>query len=979
MTRSTALRGFTALVVLVSASGAAVVQEAPTRLEWNILALRVDFALEEPDQLSTTGTGRFDLRDFFQAAPEYAFPYDTPPHDRHYFEHHLDALARYYDAVSEGTIAITYQVFPRQQEAAYTLPEPALTYGNGRSEEEIGAKWAQLLADAVALADADVDGPAFSEYQSFLVFHAGVGHETGLLNDIRSVYLSTDDLSRHRPEPIEADSGRVRIRDGWILPEATSFQGQGGLNGLLAKFFGHQLGLPGLSNFADGLPALGGWSLMDIGANNLGFVFGDSLQVVVGFVPSHPMAWSKARLGWIEPVVVRRDTTIAIVATDRRATLPKAVRIPITPTEYFLLENRQQRGNRGLPEGADERYANADVVWIDAGDVEFSGDNNTGVWLGVPEQDAFVPGSGILIWHVDEGRIADRILDGSINNDPVRPGIVLEEADGYRDIGNPVFDRLSEIEGSVHDPFFTGGNERFAGDTLPDSRSNSGHHSGIEVVVRSAPADTMWVEVRFAGRQAGWPRALEGVDLLQAFDVDGDGALELLVGKGNGMSVLEAGDPEEEWNLAGARLLASADAAADGSAELFTSSGNQVSAWDFRAAEPRWSTLVDGSIGSALYSSRLSLFPGQGVLALAGDDGLTLLGAADGELLRRDQGRFTALAAADLDGDGEDELWVGGEAGLLRVDADGLLQVGASESVTGLASGDLDGDGRSTVVAVPMREFIEYHGDDASRATGSTVTFEAASVADIDGDGFLEFVLVADEQVDARRRDMTRQANFPLEVMGTGNGQPAATLADLTGDGAQDLVLASSLGVRGFRATGEQLPGFPLLTSAAITLQPVAADLDGDGRLELAAADATGIYVWKPDRVTGGSAAWGQRGQSAAGTHAHPRTTAPEPVAGSTLLPDDRVYVYPNPVAGDGPAHLRFDLGAPARVRVEVFDSIGGKVQRLSRDATQTSLGENEIRWETTDYPSGLYILRVTAEADDGGRESAMVRLAVIR
>ena len=70
--------------------------------EWRILALRVDFPREEPDELTTTGVGAFDLRSAEKAAEDYALPYDLPPHDRAYFERHLTALARYYEVISAG-------------------------------------------------------------------------------------------------------------------------------------------------------------------------------------------------------------------------------------------------------------------------------------------------------------------------------------------------------------------------------------------------------------------------------------------------------------------------------------------------------------------------------------------------------------------------------------------------------------------------------------------------------------------------------------------------------------------------------------------------------------------------------------------------------------------------------------------------------------------------------------------------------------
>ena len=241
---------------------------------------------------------------------------------------------------------IESRVFPRALAEAYTLPRPALSYGNGRTPEEIGRLWRELLVDAVDLAVSDPDGPDFGAFDSYLVIHAGRGHETGELNDVRSVFLRPEDLDEHGG-PVEVE-GAV-IREAWILPEAIDFRGRGGLNGLLAKFFGHQLGLPGLSNFARGLPAVGGWSLMDVGANRSGFVHvGGELEFVVGMVPPHPMAWSRARLGWIEPLEVRRDTIVQILAADRFAEGEGAVgrrcACPCRRRSTCSSSNRQQRG-----------------------------------------------------------------------------------------------------------------------------------------------------------------------------------------------------------------------------------------------------------------------------------------------------------------------------------------------------------------------------------------------------------------------------------------------------------------------------------------------------------------------------------------------------------------------------------------------------------------------------------------------------------
>ena len=183
--------------------------------EWQILALRVDFPRENPDEPTTTGIGAFDLRSAEEAAEDYALPYDLPPHDRAYFERHLTALARYYELVSAGRVAISAEVFPpRCARQAYALPQPMLHYGNGRTTtEEIGAKWVELVSDALHAALADPDGPRLDEFNSFLVFHAGVGYETGELNDIRSVFLSESDFVRFNGGPLTV--GDAEIDQAW--------------------------------------------------------------------------------------------------------------------------------------------------------------------------------------------------------------------------------------------------------------------------------------------------------------------------------------------------------------------------------------------------------------------------------------------------------------------------------------------------------------------------------------------------------------------------------------------------------------------------------------------------------------------------------------------------------------------------------------------------------------------------------------------
>ena len=898
---------------------------------------------------------------------------------------------------------IESSVYPSALAEAYTLPRSALSYGNGRSPEEIGRLWRELIVDAVDLAAADPDGPDFAAFNSYLIIHAGRGHETGQLNDIRSVFLRPEDLDEHGG-PVEA--GGAVIREAWILPEAVDFSGRGGLNGLLAKFFGHQLGLPGLSNFARGLPAVGGWSLMDVGANRSGFVrVGGELEFVVGMVPPHPMAWSKARLGWIEPLEVRRDTVVQILAGDRPADgggEVHAVRVPLSPTEYLLLENRQQRGltEHDLPPGV-EAPISGEFAWIGADEAELShritaaesdslAGRGAGVWLQADEYDAFVPGSGVLIWHVDEAVIAAAPAEG-INNERERPGLMLVEADGSRDIGNPYFDRQEFVEGTRWTPFFAGrapgpgpditGVSRFGADTAPATVTHTGLVSGLEVEVLSGLDDRMSVSLRFTRSAAGWPRPLAGVRRLQAADVDGDGRPELLAEGEDGVRVLAPaaadGPPVDEVLLAAAEGL------------LFTrSAAGRVAARPLGGG-PAWETQLEGRPSHALYAADLA---GRGaVLAVGGPQGLSVLDAATGELRFTHEAPVLGMAAADRDGDGAEELLVLGPGELLRYDGtEAAVSIGGL-SGSGLppSAADLDGDGLADLVLADsggrLRSFGQGAGD--LQVSSGAPNMAAASFADLDGDGQLEILVPTAEAVHAWSAAGLRSPGFPVappmhQESGPLLGEVVA--ADLDADGVPEIFVSAGNGVHGLDGSAVPLSGFPVASPAIPATAPVLVDFDGDGGLDLAVGDGEGLNLWRPVSwdpafAAGLPTGWSQPGGSASGRRTHPSAAEPPPPPEDLdLLPASRAYCYPNPAGGEESVNVRFFVARPARVTLTVHDAMGEVVERLEADGVRAAEA-NEITWSVRGYASGLYLCRLEARGDDGSRGEATVRLAVSR
>ena len=68
-------------------------------------------------------------------------------------------------------------------------------------------------------------------------------------------------------------------------------------------------------------------------------------------------------------------------------------------------------------------------------------------------------------------------------------------------------------------------------------------------------------------------------------------------------------------------------------------------------------------------------------------------------------------------------------------------------------------------------------------------------------------------------------------------------------------------------------------------------------------------------------------------------------------------YCYPNPAKG-ADLTIRAWLDEPADLEVEILDVAGERVARLTADGVPTV---NEIVWDLSGVPSGLYIVRLEA------------------
>ncbi len=360
-------------------------------------------------------------------------------------------------------------------------------------------------------------------YDAFIVFHAGVGRDIDLVSslgydpappDIPSLYLDAAAFqSFHGVSGVPVSSGAFTIPNTIVMPEteSRSIPGIGGdvfleysINGLLCASFGNYLGLPDLFDTKTGVTAIGRFGLMD----------GQSIFSFSGVFPPEPSAWEKYWLGWIEPIPVLPGTFVLQLPAVGMA--DTVYRVPIGPQEYYLVENRNRdpqkngqritstyRGITGVSTFArDTSGFNAFDITALSGNIIDVEDFDWSLPGGVDNDGTFYDG-GILVWHIDEGVIARNRATNTINADPKRRGVDVEEADGSQDIGQE-YGFLSAGSGSetgtALDFWFEGNpspvnKNEFTATSFPSTQSNDGAMSHVSMSDFSVRGTRMSVQV----------------------------------------------------------------------------------------------------------------------------------------------------------------------------------------------------------------------------------------------------------------------------------------------------------------------------------------------------------------------------------------------------------------------------------------------------------------------------------------------------
>lgn len=498
-----------------------------------IIAVMVEF---QPDtNRFTSGNGTFGPGSLPYLEDSDA-TIDPLPHNRQYFESHLQFSKNYFERMSNGLLNVEYRVL----EDVYRLPNEMASYspiGVDPSSEPL-ADLAKDTWEAVAESgDLNLNITPGSNV-AFAIFHAGVGRDIQLVGttldktpqDIPSVYLSQGAFSRLLNDPsfsgFPIDNGNIIVNNTMILPRTLSRSGEDvtgspillqlSTNGLITAQIGSHIGLPDLFNTQTGESGIGRFGLMD----------GAGIFAFNGLFPPELSAWEKIRLGWEEPVEIDYDRQSAINLPAATLRPNEGIgKVSISNDEYFLIENRHRDVNSNgvtltfrQSDGTiqNQTFTNSDTLFVfqQSG---FAENLTAGVLIDVDNLDFALPGGlgeflsdsideesdrqlngGMLIWHIDESVIRTQLnARAGVNDNPNRRGVRLVEADGAQDIGRPTTIGLfeNEINGSPFD-FWWSGNDasviipgdtltlyenRFGPDTTPNNNSNSGAKSFFEL------------------------------------------------------------------------------------------------------------------------------------------------------------------------------------------------------------------------------------------------------------------------------------------------------------------------------------------------------------------------------------------------------------------------------------------------------------------------------------------------------------------
>ncbi len=870
----------------------------------NCLVLRFNFQEEIPDDPNTTGNGLMLVDPVVDTAAylaEVGHFIDPAPHNADYFSAHMASLSHYWETVSHGKITLEWDIYPEVSDSVYQLPREMAFYGacltalpGATAFDSVVVGLENYFIDCIQLADTAEAGLNFANYDAIFLFHAGSDQQNNVLlntcSDLFTGWISFgDSLETIHDNGITIDTHYVRT--ALLMPERAWQDNRSvALNAVLAHEFGHQLGLVDLYSTRSFLSRLGDFALMDNNGFGTGieFIGGDAGRTF-GAIPVYPCAWSRAFLGFEEVVDFRKGDDIRLVAANVVSEGIQIARVPISENEYYLIENR-------IPD-------------IDGKETALLADSTTSVIKGpsdldrnlTGEFDELMPGSGVLIYHVDEAVIGQDFNGNGRNNfddnhlqwNGKQRFIRLVEADGFANFGP----NYRAGFGSEDDMFREDRNDRITPNSNPNTYDNTGNNSRISIT--DIRRDTL-----VAG---GIPQVTDSVI---RFDVSVDGLVD--------------GFPVRVGNPVFALLPIADDLDGDGIDEIIVASQGVIAA--FRTDGSRF--LCDtcptvrnralSSVNDSLYPVPAFVFNLLADTITAGpvtgsfDGGTTKLVAVGSEASRI---FYYSTVDTDDDGNADREFLTGGtdgfpialsfgerlycltNEGVLYIDSVGK-SLGSQDIVTQLDEETYHGIARIGLDLIVVAGDTLVNGSDAGVTTvfyyidheGIVDTLRlngyynyGPAVADLNLDGVPEVAVTSQfGQVLCLSVDTTA-TSLPLSVYAERETDAEfsanVVIGDVDSDGYPDVVAAGINSVHAFNRELTTLTDFPIEFNTGlqitqdpqfapidpVTSAPIIASTDVDDRPDIVFPTLLGnMYSFGPDETYGFPLSGGEQGAGSA-------------------------------------------------------------------------------------------------------------------
>ncbi len=967
---------------------------------FRVLAVMVEF--QEDNDARTTGTGRFNGLPFLQAAGDTII--DPLPHDRAYFQRKLDFLKNYFETNSDGKARITYTVPNR----VYQLSRVMSEYAPPRTGTDFTrlARMAQEVWQLVNTQSPELD---FTQFDCFIIFHAGVGRDIDLVAlggtnptpfDLPSITFNLNSLRRFLGASFNGFPmrGGARITNTLILPSTQSrdIDALGGktllelsTNGLLCASFASFLGVPDLFNTVNGRSGIGRFGLLD----------GEGIFNYNGILPPEPSAWERVYLGWANPIPISSiDQALRLPAQGLHQQSDSVIyRIPITSSEYLLLENRNRNARgRGVTLTRFFRGTLSTQTFMDD-QADFSFSNTSGLNGQIVASDNYdwsLPTAvvnnrrfdgGVLVWHIDDDLIQSRLDSNRVNTDSPR-GVYLLEADGSQDIGQNygIQDAGNGTQsGVVFDAFFQGNiappYRNFIDDnTFPNTRSNRGATSKIRLSDFSAPAPTM--TARFQ-RGDDMLRALQGFPMLLSFS-----ATEATFGLSTGISFQQIGN-------AGTLALNSQQAAAfqvnvpNDNASLIIGS----------RYKPILTSLPNIGLALVVVQNRDSIVsyfnsmpssfvqelpaPISTAPVLVSASRTLLVGSTNGQVFQLLLDSLRVMAREQVSGRPivalSENLFVAEDKAVSPRRPTAIEWSFGGRTAVGAASTQ-QRNGLIGAVVTKERDLLLLHFDaTALRSSVTTIPIpcktpitSSPAIADLEHRGELCTIVTADDKIFAYNTNGTLVSNFPITLNSAKPIHASPIVADVDGDTFEDVIVQTQDGrLLAYNRFGKNL--FTLAIAENTETTPTVVPAFSGRGLYLFSVDRSGLLQGFTLPNASQNIAWSSLYADNLNSNAYrPLQTSDRvrPVI-NEFMPERSVFNYPNPASSE--TRFRFFLSEAASVRIQVFDLTGHRVWEQTTEGQGGT--DNEVVWNLNGVQSGIYYGTVTAS----GRETKTVRLKI--